>query len=158
MEAPEVPPLCRETQSLGQQMLNATVGINESCINKTLRSNRRERTTCSLHLPARTAQLSFPSLLPLLPLPLLPLPLLSLPPPSILSSILETSTLLCHHLAYICIYVFRIYVLLYIRICIIRISLCRYTYMYIYVYLRWHHLAYAISVCGNIYTHIYIPY
>ena len=25
--APEVPPLCRETQSLGQQMLNATVGI-----------------------------------------------------------------------------------------------------------------------------------
>ena len=26
--APEVPPLCRETQSLGQQMLNATVGIN----------------------------------------------------------------------------------------------------------------------------------
>ena len=26
--APEVPPLCRETQSLGQQMLDATVGIN----------------------------------------------------------------------------------------------------------------------------------
>ena len=26
--APEGPPLCRETQSLGQQMLNATVGIN----------------------------------------------------------------------------------------------------------------------------------
>ena len=26
--APEVPPLCRETQSLGQQMLNALVGIN----------------------------------------------------------------------------------------------------------------------------------
>ena len=26
--APEAPPLCRETQSLGQQMLNATVGIN----------------------------------------------------------------------------------------------------------------------------------
>ena len=26
--APEVPPLCRETQSLGQQMLNAPVGIN----------------------------------------------------------------------------------------------------------------------------------
>ena len=26
--APVVPPLCRETQSLGQQMLNATVGIN----------------------------------------------------------------------------------------------------------------------------------
>ena len=26
--APAVPPLCRETQSLGQQMLNATVGIN----------------------------------------------------------------------------------------------------------------------------------
>ena len=26
--APEVPPLCRETQSFGQQMLNATVGIN----------------------------------------------------------------------------------------------------------------------------------
>ena len=26
--APEVPPLCRETQSLGQQMLNETVGIN----------------------------------------------------------------------------------------------------------------------------------
>ena len=26
--APEVPPLCRETQSLGQQMLNASVGIN----------------------------------------------------------------------------------------------------------------------------------
>ena len=26
--APEVPPLCRETQSLGQQMLNATVGIS----------------------------------------------------------------------------------------------------------------------------------
>ena len=26
--APEVPPLCRETQSLGKQMLNATVGIN----------------------------------------------------------------------------------------------------------------------------------
>jgi len=25
---PAVPPLCRETQSLGQQMLNATVGIN----------------------------------------------------------------------------------------------------------------------------------
>ena len=28
MGAPRVPPLCRETQSLGQQMLNATVGIN----------------------------------------------------------------------------------------------------------------------------------
>ena len=27
--APAVPPLCRETQSLGQQMLNATVGKNE---------------------------------------------------------------------------------------------------------------------------------
>ena len=27
--APEVPPLCRETQSLGQQMLNTPVGINE---------------------------------------------------------------------------------------------------------------------------------
>ena len=26
--APEVSPLCRETQSLGQQMLNAPVGIN----------------------------------------------------------------------------------------------------------------------------------
>ena len=26
--APEVPPFCREMQSLGQQMLNATVGIN----------------------------------------------------------------------------------------------------------------------------------
>ena len=26
--APAVPPLCRETQSLGQQMLNATVGTN----------------------------------------------------------------------------------------------------------------------------------
>ena len=26
--APVGPPLCRETQSLGQQMLNATVGIN----------------------------------------------------------------------------------------------------------------------------------
>ena len=26
--APEVPPLCRETQSLGQHMLNAPVGIN----------------------------------------------------------------------------------------------------------------------------------
>ena len=26
--APEAPPLCRETQSLGQQMLNAPVGIN----------------------------------------------------------------------------------------------------------------------------------
>ena len=25
---PEAPPLCRETQSLGQQMLNAPVGIN----------------------------------------------------------------------------------------------------------------------------------
>ena len=25
---PEVPPLCRETQSLGQQMLNAPLGIN----------------------------------------------------------------------------------------------------------------------------------
>ena len=28
MRAPRVPPLCRETQSLGQQMLNATVGKN----------------------------------------------------------------------------------------------------------------------------------
>ena len=28
MGAPEVPPLCRETQSLGQQMLNAPLGIN----------------------------------------------------------------------------------------------------------------------------------
>ena len=27
--APEVPPLCRETQSLGHQMLNAPVGINK---------------------------------------------------------------------------------------------------------------------------------
>ena len=27
--APEEPPLCRETQSLGQQMLNAPVGIND---------------------------------------------------------------------------------------------------------------------------------
>ena len=26
--APEAPPLCRDTQSLGQKMLNATVGIN----------------------------------------------------------------------------------------------------------------------------------
>ena len=26
--APEVPPLCRETQSLGQQMLDAPFGIN----------------------------------------------------------------------------------------------------------------------------------
>ena len=26
--SPEVPPLCRETQSLGQQMLNAPFGIN----------------------------------------------------------------------------------------------------------------------------------
>ena len=26
--APEVPPLCRETQSLGQHMLNAPFGIN----------------------------------------------------------------------------------------------------------------------------------
>ena len=26
--APEMPPLCRETQSLGQQMLNATLGVN----------------------------------------------------------------------------------------------------------------------------------
>ena len=31
--APEVPPLYRETQSLGQQMLNATVGINGLIIN-----------------------------------------------------------------------------------------------------------------------------
>ena len=31
--APEVPPLCRETQSLGQQMLNAPFGIN-GLINK----------------------------------------------------------------------------------------------------------------------------
>ena len=28
MGAPEVPPLCQETKSIGQQMLNATVGIN----------------------------------------------------------------------------------------------------------------------------------
>ena len=28
MGAPRVPPLCRETQSLGQQMLNAPLGIN----------------------------------------------------------------------------------------------------------------------------------
>ena len=28
MGAPEVPPLCRETQSLGQQMFNAPFGIN----------------------------------------------------------------------------------------------------------------------------------
>ena len=28
MAAPRVPPLCRETQSLGQQMLNAPVDIN----------------------------------------------------------------------------------------------------------------------------------
>ena len=28
MGAPRVPPLCRETQSLGQQMLNAPFGIN----------------------------------------------------------------------------------------------------------------------------------
>ena len=26
--APEVPPLCRETQSLGQQMLNTPFGVN----------------------------------------------------------------------------------------------------------------------------------
>ena len=26
--APDAPPICRETQSLGQQMLNAPVGIN----------------------------------------------------------------------------------------------------------------------------------
>ena len=32
--APEVPPLCRETQSLGQQMLNATVGINGSIMQR----------------------------------------------------------------------------------------------------------------------------
>ena len=29
--APEVPPLCREMQSLGQQMLNAPLGINGIC-------------------------------------------------------------------------------------------------------------------------------
>ena len=28
MGAPEVPPLCRETQSLGQQLLKTTVGTN----------------------------------------------------------------------------------------------------------------------------------
>ena len=32
--APEVSPLCRETQSLGQQMLNARVGINGICIHE----------------------------------------------------------------------------------------------------------------------------
>ena len=33
MGAPEVPPWCRETQSLGQQMLNAPLGINGlSCV------------------------------------------------------------------------------------------------------------------------------
>ena len=31
--APEVPPLCRETQSLGQQMLNAPLGINGLMLN-----------------------------------------------------------------------------------------------------------------------------
>ena len=30
--APEVPPLCRETQSLGQQMLNATVKPSEPIV------------------------------------------------------------------------------------------------------------------------------
>ena len=34
--APEVPPLCLETQSLGQQMLNAPVGINGLSIISTL--------------------------------------------------------------------------------------------------------------------------
>ena len=38
MGAPEVPPLCRETQSLGQQMLNAPVGINE--LNRELISSK----------------------------------------------------------------------------------------------------------------------
>ena len=32
--APEVPPLCRETQCLGQQMLNAPVGINGLTVNE----------------------------------------------------------------------------------------------------------------------------
>ena len=39
MGAPEVPPLCRETQSLGQQMLNATVGMNG------LRKNNKKTST-----------------------------------------------------------------------------------------------------------------
>ena len=33
---PAVPPLCRETQSLGQQMLNATVGINGLTMHDTI--------------------------------------------------------------------------------------------------------------------------
>ena len=33
-ERPRVPPLCRETQSLGQQMLNAPVSIKSGCTQK----------------------------------------------------------------------------------------------------------------------------
>ena len=43
--APEVPPLCRETQSLGQHMLNAPFGINGLMV----KSN--QNTFCQLHSP-----------------------------------------------------------------------------------------------------------
>ena len=52
--APEVPALCRETQSLGQQMLNAPVGINglynghtHACANAKLRqANATDNEKC----------------------------------------------------------------------------------------------------------------
>ena len=46
--APAVPPLCRETQSLGQQMLNATVGINGLAYsgNGSWKPTRKSREKC----------------------------------------------------------------------------------------------------------------
>ena len=52
--APEVPPLCRETQSLGQQMLNATVGINRLME----AFNNLGEENC-LHFPMRIFYMSF---------------------------------------------------------------------------------------------------
>ena len=54
MGAPAVPPLCRETQSLGQQMLNATVGINGSIRPPVCREMSFSRTAVRVIVAAQT--------------------------------------------------------------------------------------------------------
>ena len=44
--APEVPPLCRETQSLGQQMLNATAGKKWVKEKKNRKNNSDQSPSC----------------------------------------------------------------------------------------------------------------
>ena len=63
--APEVPPLCRETQSLGQQMLNAPVGINGLKLIKAFTADCGNIVTLSegwAHQASAHGEKSFPNL------------------------------------------------------------------------------------------------